>query len=76
MDILAGTITSPAEPGEAPTLALLNDGAGHFTLASDVLPAEARGNTMDIVSADFDGDGMDDLFLATHIGADVLLMKL
>lgn len=75
MDILVGTITSPTDPGEAPTIALLNDGAGHFTVAADALPPEARGNTMDIVQADFDGDGKDDLFLATRIGADVLLFR-
>ena len=76
IDILIGTITSPTEPGDAPTIALMNDGSGRFEHAADALPPEARGNTMDIVQADFDGDGKDDLFLATRIGADVLLLRI
>jgi hypothetical protein len=76
LDILAGTITSATEAGSAPTTALINDGKGTFTAAADALPAEANGNTLDIVAADFNGDKKNDLFLATRIGADVLLFAL
>jgi hypothetical protein len=74
-DILIGTITSAQEAGTAPTTAWLNDGKGLFAEVSGLFPDAAKGNTMDSVEADFNGDGKTDLFLANRIGPDVLLMR-
>lgn len=49
-------------------LVLLNDGAGNFapTGRGSVLPSEADGNGFDVEVADFDGDGLTDLFLCNR----------
>jgi hypothetical protein len=49
-------------------LALLNDGSGRFEAAAPgtVLPATADGNGFDIEVADFNGDGIADLFLCNR----------
>jgi len=49
-------------------LALLNDGSGRFTAAAPgtVLPPGADGNGFDVEVADFDGDGVADLFLCNR----------
>jgi hypothetical protein len=52
---------------------LLNDGRAHFTVAppGSVLPADVDGNGFDTEVADFDGDGLSDLFLCNRAsGAD------
>ena len=49
-------------------LALLNDGDGRFSAAAPgvVLPAGVGGNGFDVEVADFDGDGVVDLFLCNR----------
>lgn len=49
-------------------LTLLNDGAGRFAAAAPgaVLPLSAEGNGFDIEVADFDADGVADLFLCNR----------
>ena len=68
LDSLSGT------PADAPYRAYLNNGRGWFRLASNVLPATAVGNGFDVEVADFNGDGRDDLFLASRGGVDRLLL--
>jgi hypothetical protein len=55
-----------ADDGMGIYLVLLNDGRGRFTVADSVLPAAANGNGFDIEVADFDADGIDDLFLCNR----------
>lgn len=47
---------------------LLNDGGGNFQVAEpgSVLPGSADGNGFDVEVADFDGDGVQDLFLCNR----------
>jgi len=47
---------------------LLNDGTGQFSVAApgSVLPESADGNGFDVEVADFDGDGLNDLFLCNR----------
>jgi VCBS repeat protein len=49
-------------------LVLLNDGSGRFSAASPgaVLPASADGNGFDVEVADFDADGITDLFFCNR----------
>jgi hypothetical protein len=49
-------------------LVLLNDGRGNFTAAAEgtVLPRDADGNGFDIEVADFDADGITDLFFCNR----------
>jgi hypothetical protein len=49
-------------------LVLLNDGTGQFSVAApgSVLPVSAEGNGFDVEVADFDGDGLQDLFLCNR----------
>ncbi|HEY0962590.1 MAG TPA: VCBS repeat-containing protein [Pseudomonadales bacterium] len=50
---------------------LLNDGNGNFVVAASgsVLPTSADGNGFDVEVADFDGDGLQDLFLCNRTSA-------
>lgn len=61
-------------PADAPYRAYLNDGRGWFSLASDLLLDTAVGNGFDVEAADFDGDGVIDLYLASRGGLDRLLL--
>lgn len=66
-DVLAPSTSFETEAtGEY--LALLNDGAGQFSAATPgaVLPVSADGNGFDVEVADFDGDGIDDLFFCNR----------
>jgi FG-GAP-like repeat len=64
--VLPVTVTMAQPAGDY--RAMLNDGAGHFTLAEAgaILPAEVDGNGFDVEVADFDGDGIPDLFLCNR----------
>ncbi|RYE10894.1 MAG: VCBS repeat-containing protein [Hyphomicrobiales bacterium] len=59
-----------------PLIAWLNDGAGYFAAATGAIPATALANTFDLEVADYNGDGVDDLFVASRGGADRLLLGL
>jgi hypothetical protein len=54
--------------GTGDYLALLNDGAGRFTVPARgaVLPFTADGNGFDVEVADFDADGIQDLFFCNR----------
>jgi hypothetical protein len=78
VDVLAPSTVFPR--GEARStrtipgtyLALLNDGSGRFSAArpGTVLPAAAEGNGFDVELADFDDDGLTDLFLCNRASID------
>jgi hypothetical protein len=63
-------IISPATDfdGSGDYQVLLNDGTGFFLTAPSgtVLPASVTGNGFDVIAADFDRDGADDLFLCNR----------
>jgi hypothetical protein len=52
----------------------LNMGDGRFQASSEALPHGITGNGMDIEPADYNGDGILDLFLASRGGPDRLLI--
>jgi hypothetical protein len=66
VDIVAPNTLFGPEAGDYRVL--LNDGSARFTGAGvdAVLPASAVGNGFDVEVADFDGDGLDDLFLCNR----------
>lgn len=73
-DLVTGAIGDlGGATADRPYRLFLNDGDGRFTTAA-ALPETARGNGFDIVVADFDGDGRDDLFFASRGGPDRLLL--
>lgn len=52
-----------------------NDGNGKFTnVTTTVLPASVRGDGIDIEAADFNGDGLLDLYFCNFLGSDLLLL--
>lgn len=70
VDVLAPSTVFPrsrAEPS-GDYLVLLNDGTGRFSAArpGSILPADLDGNGFDVEVADFDGDGLTDLFLCNR----------
>lgn len=72
LDVLApSTVLSGSVPGNY--LVLLNDGTGRYTATSPgaVLPASADGNGFDIEVADFDRDGVTDLFFCNRASTGV-----
>jgi hypothetical protein len=60
--------TTPVMESVGDTLVLLNDGGGRFSAAEPgaILPLSASGNGFDIEVADFNADGVDDLFLCNR----------
>ena len=55
----------------------LNDGKGNFVNATDkVLPPSVKGDGIDIEAADFNGDGIIDLYFCNFMGSDLLLLGL
>src|SRR5690606_15785780 len=67
-DIAVSMLITMDRVGE--TLVLLNDGSGTFTAApaGSILPA-GLGNSFDVEVADFDGDGLADLFFCSRASA-------
>ncbi|WP_428265458.1 FG-GAP repeat domain-containing protein [Haliangium sp.] len=60
----------------APFRALLNDGGGRFRDGTaEMFPTSAAGTCFDVEAADFDGDGLLDLYFANRRGADRLLLR-
>lgn len=75
LDLIRGvTGDLRAERSGYPLLAFTNDGTGRFAAASGVLPPSTGANAFDIESADFNGDGRLDLFIASRGGPDRLLL--
>ncbi len=74
LDILTGNTNSLSRAGSVPVRVYLNNGAGAFVVGEGILPPSARGNAFGIEAADFDGDGMVDLYLALRYGQDRLLL--
>ena len=59
----------------APFRVYANDGTGHFREATEeVFPAGVTGTGFDIAAADFDGDDLMDLYLASRGSPDLLLL--
>src|SRR5690606_27946567 len=76
LDRLAGNMGDlTGRTADEPLRAYRNDGTGRFTRMDDALPSSATGNVFAIVVADFDGDGRDDVFLASRGGLDRLLLR-
>ncbi len=60
---------------DAPYRVYLNDGRGDFREATGaVLPGTAVGRGFDVEAADLDGDGLQDLYLASRGSVDRLLL--
>jgi VCBS repeat protein len=66
LDVLAPSTVFARSAGDY--LVLVNDGAGRFSAAAPgaILPRTAVGNGFDVEVADFDDDGVDDLFLCNR----------
>jgi hypothetical protein len=66
IDVVISTSLSMASAGDM--LVLVNDGSGRFTRAAAgaILPQSADGNGFDVEVADFDADGVEDLFLCNR----------
>ncbi len=77
LDLLRGSFTldDATDPVSA-IVAFANDGAGRFTSEPGALPAVALANAFDLEVADFTGDGIADVFVASRGGADRLLIGL
>lgn len=74
-DLIIGDTNNLGGPGTAPLRVWVNDGEGVFEdRSSDALPAQARGNVFSIAAGDFNGDGVEDFYLALRHGRDILLL--
>ena len=77
LDLVRGSFDLDRTTHPASTLAaLINDGTGRFTPARGIIPPVTVANAFDLEVADFTGDGIDDLFVASRGGADRLLVGL
>ncbi len=76
LDIVTANVTrTPGGLGPAPFRAYLNNGRGFFVEATDqVFPAGLSANGLDVEYADFNGDGLIDLYLCSRGGSDRLLL--
>lgn len=75
LDFIAGDLGNLQGTEFKPLRVYLNDGQGRFTDATGgLLPASAGVNGLDIEAADFNGDGVMDLYVASRGGTDRLLL--
>ena len=75
LDLITGTFGDPdGVDASSPFHLFSNDGLGVFTPDDGAFPPGVTGNGFDIEPADFDGDGLTDLFLASRGGTDRLLI--
>lgn len=75
LDLLSSNLASlRGDPADAPFRAYLNDGSGTFRIDEGFLPSTAVGNGFDAEFGDFDGDGLQDIYLCSRGGTDRLLM--
>ena len=73
-DIMTGNTNGDRFAGMTPFSVYLNDGKGKFTESeNDILPEEIKGRGFDIDFEDFNGDGINDLFLSNRGSQDFLL---
>jgi hypothetical protein len=79
LDVVTGNSDTDLSQGRiAPALfrAYLNDGTGRFTEATlSVFGEGVTGTGLDLEFGDFDGDGLDDVYLASRGTADRLLLR-
>lgn len=77
LDIVTANLDSVAGlPANARYRVYVNDGQGRFAEGTDrFFPPEVTGNGLDIETADVDGDGRLDLYLASRGGTDRLLLN-
>ncbi len=74
VDIITGNTNGPRFDGLTPFSIYLNDGKGVFVEANvPILPDPVKGRGFDIDVADFNGDGLNDLFLSNRGSQDFLL---
>jgi hypothetical protein len=75
LDLIRGRMGDlNARDSRFPLLAFVGDGTGRFVAAQGVLPGSAMANAFDIEAGDFNGDGHEDLFIASRGGPDRLLL--
>ncbi len=75
LDLVRGSFDlSQTTNPTTPLRAFINDGSGRFSAAPGVLPPVSLANTFDLEIADFNGDGVDDIFVASRGGPDRLLI--
>jgi len=73
-DIITGNTNGDRFDGMTPFSIYLNNGKGNFTDSSNkILPSSIAGRGFDIDFADFNGDGIKDLFLSNRGSQDFLL---
>jgi len=79
LDVVTGNSDTDLSQGRiAPALfrVYLNDGSGRFTEATEaVFGPDIRGTGLDVEFGDFDGDGLDDVYLASRGTPDRLLLR-
>jgi len=73
IDIVTGNTNGDGFGGETPFSVYLNNGKGMFTNSDNILPESIKGRGFDIDFADFNGDGIRDLFLSNRGSQDFLL---
>lgn len=73
-DIMTGNTSGARFNSDSPFSVYINDGSGKFKdMTSAILPEEILGRGFDIDFADFNGDGVRDLFLSNRGSQDFLL---
>ena len=79
LDVVTGNSDTDLSQGRiAPALfrVYLNDGSGRFTEATEaVFGPDITGTGLDVEFGDFDGDGLDDVYLASRGTPDRLLLR-
>ncbi len=72
-DIVTGNTNGSRFQGNTPFSVYINDGKGVFIENDKILPKNISGRGFDIDFADFNGDGINDLFLSNRGSQDFLL---
>ena len=79
LDVLTGNSDVDLSQGriaDSPYRVYLNDGEGHFTEATqEVFGAGVNGTGFDLEWGDFNGDGLEDVYLASRGSGDRLLLR-
>lgn len=72
-DIVTGNTNGARFGGDTPFSVYVNDGKGRYTDNKNIFPKSIVGRGFDIDFADFNGDGIKDLFLSNRGSQDFLL---